>query len=117
MNVGAYFERHARRGLLRVADIQQWKPQTFVKLSDSVEHRNPKTKSNPNTMCPPIAPGEDLGSGHFYLAKKKTFLLCVDSVREIPVSIELPRAASYLFLSLSPSNPACRVNRHKMNSG
>src|SRR4029077_20186749 len=43
------------------------------------EHRNPKTKANPNTMCPQITPGEDHGSGHFYLAKTRTFLLCVDT--------------------------------------
>src|SRR6266436_2658188 len=42
------------------------------------EHRNPKTKSNPNTMCLQITLGEDLGSGHFYLAENRTFLLCVD---------------------------------------
>src|SRR5208337_989283 len=32
------------------------------------KHRNPKTKSNPNTMCLPNTLGEDLGSGHFYFA-------------------------------------------------
>src|SRR5271157_901524 len=42
------------------------------------EYRDPKTKSNPNTMCLQITPGEDHGSGHFYLAKNRTFLLCVD---------------------------------------
>src|SRR5580693_10346511 len=41
------------------------------------KHRNPKTKSNPNTMCLPNTLGEDHGSGHFYLAKTRTFLLCV----------------------------------------
>src|SRR6202035_5202964 len=45
------------------------------------EHRNPKTKSNPNTMCLQITLGEDLGSGHFYLAENRTFLLCVDTIR------------------------------------
>jgi hypothetical protein len=42
------------------------------------EHRNPKTKANPNTMCLQNILGGDLGSGHFYLAKNRTFLLCVD---------------------------------------
>src|SRR5437588_8924597 len=42
------------------------------------EHRNPKAKSNPHTMCLQITLGEDLGSGHFYLAENRTFLLCVD---------------------------------------
>src|ERR1700757_1148375 len=40
--------------------------------------RHPTTKSNPNTMCLPVPLGEDLGSGHFYPAKNRTFLLCVD---------------------------------------
>src|SRR5580704_11316839 len=44
------------------------------------KHRNPKTKSNPNTMCLPNTLGEDHGSGHFYLAKTRTFLLCVDRI-------------------------------------
>src|SRR6202043_1543012 len=42
------------------------------------ERRSPKPKSNPNTMCLPGTLGEDHGSGHFYLAKTRTFLLCVD---------------------------------------
>src|ERR1700693_1774885 len=45
------------------------------------EQRNPKTKSNPNTMYLQITLGEDHGSGHFYLAETRTFLLCVDSRR------------------------------------
>src|SRR5579863_6630105 len=47
--------------------------------------RSPKTKSNPNTMCLPSTLGEDLGSGHFYLAKTRTFLLCVDRGRVLIV--------------------------------
>src|SRR5260370_22514206 len=43
------------------------------------KHQDPKTKSNPNTMCLPITPGENRGSRHFYLAKNRTFLLCVDT--------------------------------------
>src|SRR6266403_1104347 len=42
------------------------------------EQRDPKTKSNPNTMCLLITPGGNRGTGHFYLAKNRTFLLCVD---------------------------------------
>src|ERR1700676_4165563 len=44
------------------------------------EHQDPKTKSNPNpnTMCLLITPGGNRGTGHFYLAKNRTFLLCVD---------------------------------------
>src|SRR5260370_28445297 len=30
-------------------------------------------------MCLPITLGEDHGSGHCYLAKNRTFLLCVDT--------------------------------------
>jgi hypothetical protein len=36
-------------------------------------------KSNPNTMCLHITPGGNRGTGHFYLAKNRTFLLCVDT--------------------------------------
>src|ERR1700733_8406007 len=43
------------------------------------EPRDPKTKSNPNTMCLQTTLGEDHGSGHFYFAKNRTFLLCVDT--------------------------------------
>src|SRR5229473_266221 len=39
---------------------------------------NPQSKSNPNTMRLQVTLGEDHGSGHFYLAKTRTFLLCVD---------------------------------------
>src|ERR1035438_2685623 len=45
------------------------------------EHRDPKTKANPNTMCLLSTPGGNRGTGHFYLAKNQTFLLCVDTLR------------------------------------
>src|ERR1700688_1519021 len=49
-------------------------------LQDSrTKDQNSQTKSNPNTMCLPGTLGEDHGSGHFYLAKTRTFLLCVDT--------------------------------------
>src|SRR5262245_24143713 len=45
--------------------------------------RNKKPKplgsSNPNGMYRKHTPGENLGSGHSYLAKNRTFLLCVDT--------------------------------------
>src|ERR1700683_2542671 len=44
-------------------------------------HPDPKTKSNPNTMCLQITLGENHGSGHFYLAQNGTFLRCVDRKR------------------------------------
>src|SRR5260221_10071595 len=48
------------------------------------EEQNQKTKSNPNTMCQRITPGGNRGTGHFYLAKNRTFLLCVDTkTREV----------------------------------
>ena len=47
------------------------------------EYRDPKIKSNPNTMCLPITPGGNRGTGHFYLAKNRTFLLCVDNQRSL----------------------------------
>src|SRR5215472_9583564 len=43
------------------------------------EKRNLPRSSNPNTMCLPNTLGENLGGGRFYLAKKRTFLLCVDT--------------------------------------
>ena len=43
------------------------------------EEQNQKTKSNPNTMSLRITPGGNRGTGHFYLAKNRTFLLCVDT--------------------------------------
>jgi hypothetical protein len=48
--------------------------------SGGVVRENHQTKSNPNTMCPPITLGGNLGPGHFYLAKNRTFLLCVDTM-------------------------------------
>src|SRR5262249_24291585 len=47
----------------------------------------PLKSSNPNTMCLKDTLGEDPGSGHFYLAKKRTFLLCVDT-RQVTVAIQ-----------------------------
>src|ERR1700686_3508512 len=47
-------------------------------LQDSrTRPRDPK--SNPNTMRLLSTLGGSLGSGHFYLAKNRTFLLCVDT--------------------------------------
>src|ERR1700686_1680100 len=52
-------------------------------LQDSrTRHRDPK--SNPNTMCLLSTLGGSLGSGHFYLAKNRTFLLCVDTNCQAP---------------------------------
>src|ERR1700724_1846586 len=45
------------------------------------EEQNQKTKSNQNTMCLQITPGGNRGTGNFYLAKNRTFLLCVDTCR------------------------------------
>src|SRR6266436_2207548 len=60
------------------------------------KHQDPKTKSNPNTMCLPITPGENRGSGHFYLAKNRTFLLCVDRVLTIVQGAAKTRVSSGL---------------------
>src|ERR1700681_4057980 len=66
-------------------------------LQDSrTEEPNRKTKSNPNTMCLPITPGENHGGGHFYLAENRTFLLCVDTPRI---------ALCQTSLEMSPSLP------------
>src|SRR5258706_12154765 len=48
-------------------------------LQDLRNEHQTKTKSNPNTMCLRITPGGNRGTGHFYLAKNRTFLLCVDT--------------------------------------
>jgi hypothetical protein len=53
------------------------------------ERRDPKTKSNPNTVCLQITLGESHGRGHFYLAKNRTFLLCVDAKTERQKKIKL----------------------------
>src|ERR1700694_1942200 len=46
------------------------------------KHRDRKTKANPNTTCLLSTLGENHGSGHFYLAQNRTFLLCVDIGRQ-----------------------------------
>src|SRR6266700_5262995 len=80
------------------------------------ESRDPKTKSNPNTMCLPITPGGNRGTGHFYLAKNRTFLLCVDTnwcfryaIRPTPED-RYPECAEGLscFVVLSRLPPALR---------
>src|ERR1700719_2899251 len=71
------------------------------------QHRDPKTKSNPNTMCLLITPGGNRGTGHFYLAKNRTFLLCVDTKTRRRrtsqpsfwlIELELSRLASGTFV-------------------
>jgi hypothetical protein len=48
-----------------------------------IKGQNPPTQSNLNTTRLPITLGGNLGSGQFYLAQNRTFLLCIDSrVRE-----------------------------------
>src|SRR5258708_38496422 len=61
------------------------------------EHQDPKTKSNPNTMCLLITPGGNRGTGHFYLAKNRTFLLCVDTnlLHECQASLEMSPSLSH----------------------
>jgi hypothetical protein len=41
------------------------------------EQRDPKNKIRPKYHVPAVTLGECPGSGHFYLAKTRTFLLCV----------------------------------------
>jgi len=52
-------------------------------------------------MCLQITLGEDLGSGHFYLAENRTFLLCVDRVGQVPNVVLVERlvrdGGSWLF--------------------
>ena len=46
-----------------------------------MQNRNPKPKSQSIASRLPITRGEKVGSGHFYLAQNRTFLLCVDKTR------------------------------------
>ena len=76
------------------------------------EQREPKTRSNPNTMCPQITLGENHGSGHFYLAENRTFLLCVDTGIERACQDSFPRSVSLdvsSFFSLAIVGAAARV--------
>jgi hypothetical protein len=41
-----------------------------------MQNQNPKSQSIASRL--PITRGEKAGSGHFYLAQNRTFLLCVD---------------------------------------
>src|ERR1700680_355440 len=70
-------------------------------LQDSrTKNQNSQTKSNPNTMCLPVTLGEDHGSGHFYLAKTRTFLICVDTyltTREPPRDLGVPNGSPLTF--------------------
>src|SRR5258707_12395346 len=59
------------------------------------EEQNQKTKSNPNTMCLRITPGGNRGTGHFYLAKNRTFLLCVDKNCCFKLWFRVARADTY----------------------
>src|SRR5690348_11520822 len=61
--------------------------------------RNLKTKSNANTTCLQNTLGEDHGSGHFYLAENRTFLLCVDRhARMANSAVDVPGAAQDFIL-------------------
>ncbi|HEX5424903.1 MAG TPA: hypothetical protein VFW94_15250, partial [Candidatus Acidoferrales bacterium] len=42
-------------------------------------NQNPQPKLKPTTARLPITLGASPGSGHFYLAQNRTFLLCVDT--------------------------------------
>jgi hypothetical protein len=50
-------------------------------------------------MCLPITLGENHGSGHFYLAETRTFLLCVDMLRWLELSF-VGRGASAVTLAI-----------------
>src|ERR1700693_2060437 len=69
------------------------------------EQRNPKTKSNPNTMYLQITLGEDHGSGHFYLAETRTFLLCVDTsvsrMKTMEADISILRKPGHFYFALT----------------
>jgi hypothetical protein len=46
-----------------------------------VQDQDSKPESKPNTALLPVTLGENHGSGYFYLAKNRTFLLCVDTIQ------------------------------------
>jgi len=61
------------------------------------KYPDPKTNPNPNTMCLQITLGGNHGSGHFYLAKNRTFLLCVDTLNPpAPYGVEEARKERYI---------------------
>src|SRR6202047_2207006 len=66
-------------------------------------------------MCQQSTPGENLGSGHFYLAENRTFLLCVDIQygaiwRKYSAKISRPRSSI-------PSVRKCRSQLHSAFRG
>src|ERR1700679_3051903 len=64
-------------------------------------HQDPKTKSHPNTMRLPITLGENHGSGHFYLAKNRTFLLCVDTSIQLGIKRAGQPTEQFVFRDLT----------------
>jgi hypothetical protein len=54
-------------------------------------------------MCLPITPGGNHGPGHFYLAKNRTFLLCVDTNDTNDTNAEMH---PYFPLLLHRTNPS-----------
>ncbi len=71
------------------------------------KNRDPKTKSKPkpNTMYLQITLGEDHGSGHFYVARNRTFLLCVDTCAQ--VSRVNTKSHGFLPRQHAESSPEC----------
>src|ERR1700747_1956492 len=65
------------------------------------EEQNQKTKSNPNTMCLLITPGGNRGTGHFYLAENRTFLLCVDTLSTRSQATATPMRSHTFMLQIS----------------
>src|SRR5262252_549137 len=61
-----------------------------------IKKPNPLRSSNPNGMYRKHTPGENLGSGHSYIAKNRTFLLCVDKVYSYPMCGPYPRSSLQL---------------------
>src|SRR5262249_24773831 len=73
----------------------------------------PLKSSNPNTMCLKDTLGEDPGSGHFYLAKKRTFLLCVDMN---PLEFRSRQAIELVTVPVNEVSDTCPVSRHPCKS-
>src|ERR1700693_2350561 len=71
------------------------------------EEQKQKTKSNPNTMCLLSTPGGNRGTGHFYLAKNRTFLLCVDRLPKYSQNIARAPRTAHAGFAQKQTAPCC----------
>jgi hypothetical protein len=67
----------------------------------------PQNKPKPQYHVPADHPWRDHGSGHFYLAKTRTFLLCVDSVGAVKRCEHTHRRLKHSPYTKSKEMPVC----------